>query len=121
MTNINETKEYTIDATGKSLGRLSTEVAAILNGKNSVNFAKNVVADIKVKVVNAGKLKLTGSKLKQSTHKTYSGFPGGQRVRSLANVIERKGYGELVLHAVEGMLPKNKLQDKKMMNLSVEE
>jgi large subunit ribosomal protein L13 len=121
MTNIKDTKEYTIDATGKPLGRLSTEVAAILNGKNSTSFAKNIVTAVKVKVINASKVKLTGNKLKQSIHKTYSGFPGGQRVRSLANVIERKGYGEIILHAVEGMLPKNKLQDKKMMNLSVEE
>ncbi|MEI6352495.1 MAG: 50S ribosomal protein L13 [Candidatus Nomurabacteria bacterium] len=121
MTNIKETKEYTIDASGKALGRLSSEVAALLNGKSSITFVKNVVPAVKVKIINAGKVRLTGSKLKQSVHKTYSGFPGGQKVKTIGNVADKKGFKELVRHAVEGMLPKNKLQDKKMMNLSIEE
>ncbi len=121
MTNIKDTKEYIVDASGKALGRVSSEVAALLNAKNSTSFVKNVVADVKVKVINASKVRLTGSKLKQSVHKTYSGFPGGQKVKVIGKVVERKGFGELVRHAVEGMLPKNKLQDKKMMNLSIEE
>lgn len=116
-----ETKEYTFDATGKSLGRLSSEVAAVLNAKNTTSFVKNVVADIKVKVVNASKIKLTGKKLKQSVHKTYSGHPGGQKVKNLEMVAERKGFKEIIRHAVEGMLPKNKLQDKRMKNLLIEE
>jgi len=121
MTTLKETKEYTIDATGKSLGRLSSEVAALLNAKNSTSFAKNVVAPVKVKVINASKVKVTGKKMNQSVHKTYSGYPGGQRVKTLATVVEKKGYKEIVRHAVEGMLPKNKLQDKRMKNLLIEE
>ena len=115
------TTEYTIDATDKSLGRLATEVASILNAKNSPAFAKNVVAATKVTVTNPNKVKLTGKKLKNSTHKRYSGYPGGQKVLTLEEVIAKKGYGEVIKHAVLGMLPKNKLQDLKMKNLLIVE
>jgi len=121
MNTNNEKKEYIFDATGKSLGRLSSEVAAVLNAKNTTSFVKNIVLDIKVKIINAGKVKITGNKLKQSVHKTYSGYPGGQKVKALEKVAEHKGYKELIRHAVEGMLPKNKLQDKRMKNLLIEE
>ena len=114
-----ETKEYIIDATNKSLGRLATEVASILNAKNDVNFAKNTVGNVLVKVSNPEKVRLTGNKLKDSTHKTYSGYPGGQKTLSLAQVIDKKGHGEIIKHAVLGMLPKNKLQSIKMKNLVI--
>ncbi len=121
MTTLNIKKEYTIDAEGKTLGRLSTEIAAILNGKNSVNFAKNRVSLVEVKVLNASKVKLTGNKMKEVFHKRYSGYPGGQKFLNLAMVAEKKGYKEIIRHAVEGMLPKNRLQDKRMKNLLIEE
>jgi large subunit ribosomal protein L13 len=120
MTN-NIKKEYVIDAAGRPLGRLASEIAAILNSKNSTSFVKNKVADIKVLVTNASKVKLTGNKIKESLHKTYSGYPGGQKVKTLEMVLEKKGWGEIIKHAVEGMLPKNKLQDKKIKNLVIEE
>lgn len=121
MTTTNTTKEYIIDAEGKSLGRLSSEAAALLNGKSSVNFAKNMVEGVKVKILNAGKVKITGNKLKESLHKNYSGYPGGQHVKTYEQVVARKGYREIIKHAILGMLPKNKLQDKRMKNLSIEE
>ncbi len=121
MTKLNETKEYNIDATGKSLGRLSTEIASILNAKNSTTFAKNVIANVKIKVINAAKIKLTGNKINQTLHKRYSGYPGGQKTLNLAMVANKKGYKEIIRHAVEGMLPKNKLQSKRMQNLLIEE
>lgn len=111
----------TVDASGKSLGRLASEVAALLNAKNSVFFVKNKVADVSVKVINASKIRVTGNKMKESVHKNFSGYPGGLKETSLAHVVEKKGFGELVLHAVHGMLPKNKLQDIRMKNLVVEE
>ncbi len=116
-----ETKEYIIDASNRPLGRVSTEIASILNAKNSTNFAKNIVASIKVKVINASKLKLTGNKLKDSTHKRYSGYPDGQKVSRFQDVIAKKGHSELIKHAVLGMLPKNKLQTERMKNLVIEE
>lgn len=113
--------KYTIDAQNKPLGRVATEVAALLNGKNTTDFAKNIVTDVKVEVINASKLKLTGNKMKDSVHKRYSGHPGGLKIRSFKLVTEKKGYRELVIHAVNGMLPKNKLQDVRMKNLTVTE
>lgn len=115
------TMNYTIDATNKPLGRLASEVAALLNAKNSVDFVKNRVADVSIKVINASKVKVTGNKMKESVHKSFSGYPSGLKERSLAYVVENKGYSELIKHAVLGMLPKNKLQDLRMKNLVVEE
>jgi large subunit ribosomal protein L13 len=115
------TMNYTIDATNKPLGRLASEVAALLNAKNSVDFVKNRVADISVKVINASKVKVTGNKMKESVHKSFSGYPSGLKERTLAYVVDNKGYSELIRHAVLGMLPKNKLQDVRMKNLVVEE
>ncbi len=112
---------YTIDATDKALGRLASEVAALLNAKNSIDFVKNRVADVTVKVTNAGKIKVSGNKMKESVHKSYSGFPGGLKEMPLQYVVAKKGYTELLTHAVRGMLPKNKLQDIRMKNLSIEE
>lgn len=115
------TKDYTIDAEGKALGRLASEVAALLNAKNSVEFVKNRVADISIKVINASKVKVTGNKMNVSVHKSFSGYPSGLKERPLKHVVENKGYSELIKHAVRGMLPKNKLQDVRMKNLVVEE
>ncbi len=113
--------KHTIDATNQPLGRLASKIASILNGKTSVAFAKNVVADVRVEVVNASKLKLSGNKMKESTHKRYSGKPGGLNIETYAMVVEKKGYAELVRHAVEGMLPKNKLQKQRMKLLTISE
>lgn len=112
---------HTIDATNKVLGRLASEVAALLNAKDSIHFVKNRVADVTVKVVNASKIKVTGNKMKESVHKSYSGYPGGLKEMPLRYVVEKKGYAEILTHAVRGMLPKNKLQDVRMKNLVIEE
>ena len=117
MTTIN----HTIDGTDKPLGRLASEVAALLNAKDSVHFVKNRVADVTVTVVNASKVKITGNKMKESVHKSYSGYPGGLKEMPLNYVIAKKGYSELIVHAVRGMLPKNKLQDIRMKNLTISE
>lgn len=112
---------HIIDGTDKALGRLASEVAALLNAKNSVDFVKNRVADVTVKVINASKVKVTGNKMKESVHKSYSGYPGGLKEMPLQYVVAKKGYSELISHAVRGMLPKNKLQDIRMKNLTIEE
>ena len=113
--------KHTIDATGKSLGRLASEVAALLNGKNSVNFVKNRVLPVEILVQNAAKVRVTGDKMNELLHKRYSGFPGGLKELTLNKVVVRKGYAELIKHSVYGMLPKNKLQDIRMKNLTVTE
>lgn len=113
--------EHTIDAKGKKLGRIATEVAVILMGKDSVDFAKNVVADVKVKVINSSKIEIGSNKLEEKRYKRYSGYPGGLKIQSAAEVIKKKGYSELVKLAVRGMLPNNKLRPVMLKNLEVTE
>ncbi len=113
--------KYTIDASGKPLGRLASEVAVLLNAKNSITFVKNRVAEVEVLVTNASKVKVSGNKMKESVHKSYSGFPGGLKEMPLSYVVAKKGFSELIIHSVKGMLPKNKLQDIRMKNLTIEE
>lgn len=115
-----EKKEYTIDAAGKRLGRVATEVATVLLGKNTTHFAKHVVEDITVNVTNASKLDIT-EKRGTIEFQTYSGYPGGRRVETLSHLAKRLGYGEVVRRVVGGMLPKNKLHTKRMHNLKVTE
>lgn len=116
-----ENTKFTIDATGKTLGRLASEVAAILLAKNSASFAKNFTAKVKVAVSNASKMIVTGTKMDSKTHKRFSLYPGGLKTPNWAEVVSKKGYKELLRHAVEGMLPKNSLQKQRMKNLTISE
>jgi large subunit ribosomal protein L13 len=121
MINNNQTIKYTIDATGKALGRVSTEIASIILGKNTTTAARNSVVDADIEVVNASKIKISGDKFKTSVHKRYTGFPSGLRLPTLTEIASKKGYKELVRHAVEGMLPKNKLQKLRMQKLNIKD
>ncbi len=115
-----EKKEYIIDATNKRLGRIATEVAAILIGKNTTNFAKNVVEPVVVTVTNARLLDIN-EKRKEMEFQRYSGYPGGRSVESLDHLAKRLGYEEVVRRVVSGMIPKNKLHTPRMHNLVVTE
>ena len=114
-------KIYTIDAEGKVLGRVASEVAATLLGKRTPDFKKHLVAPLSVNVINAGKIKISYKKLRTKTHKTYSGYPGGLKEESLEKVIAKKGMTEVLIHAVYGMLPKNKLKSLRMKELHISE
>ncbi len=114
------TKEYTIDAAGKRLGKVATEAASLLIGKDRVDFARHTVAPVKVKIINVSKLDLS-EKRKGETYDTYSGYPGGRRVETLGHLGERRGFSEVVRRTVAGMIPKNKLQKPTMANLEVSE
>lgn len=113
--------EHTIDAKGKSLGRVATEVAVILLGKNTAAVKKNAVAEVSVRVINASGLVISDKKKVQMTYHSHSGYPGSDRADKLKDVIAKKGYGEAIKRAVKGMLPGNTLRDKRMKNLTVEE
>ena len=113
--------EHTIDAKGKKIGRIATEAAVILMGKDSPAFAKNTVAPAKVKIVNASLASISEDRMKNKTYKRYSGYPGGLKEETLEHVAKRKGYGELFKNAVYGMIPRNKLRAKIMKNLTVNE
>ncbi|MEK7200596.1 MAG: 50S ribosomal protein L13 [Patescibacteria group bacterium] len=113
--------QYEIDAQNKKLGRLASEVATILMGKNKPDFVRNAIPDVKVKIINAGKIFVTNKKMEQKIYKNYSGYPGGLKERSMKKVISDKGMKESLRIAIKGMLPKNKLRDRMMKNLIIME
>jgi large subunit ribosomal protein L13 len=114
-------KKHVIDAQNKKLGRIATEAAAILIGKDTPEFARNTVPDVKVEIINAAKADISSKKKETKFYLTYSGHPGGQKNETLQNLIERKGITEAFTRAVKGMLPDNKLKTKRLLNLSVTE
>lgn len=115
-----EKKEFIIDAEGKRLGRIATEAASILLGKNTTHFAKNVVEPVTVKIVNAKKLDIT-EKRAQDEFQRYTGYPGGRRTETLGHLADRRGFGEVVKRVVSSMLPKNRLHKLRLQNLEVTE
>lgn len=114
-------KDYTIDAKGKKLGRVASEAAKILRGKDSVDFARNIAPDIAVKIINASQADISEKKMKEKVYLHYTGYPGGLRSKTAQQVVDKKGYGELFTKAVYGMLPGNKLRDVIMKKLTVVE
>jgi large subunit ribosomal protein L13 len=111
--------KYTVDAKGKSLGRLATEIAMILRGKNTPDFTPNVKPSNKVEVVNADSIELSKKKLDDDGYNRYSGYPGGLKHESRGHLLSRRGMGEIIRRTVKGMLPKNKLQKDMLKNLSI--
>ena len=113
--------KYTLDAQGNTLGRLAAEVASILIGKNSVDYAPNIVADVQVEVVNIDKVSVTGKKMKQKKYHRHSTYPGGLKTLRMEEVVDKKGMAEVLKNAVDGMLPKNKLRKLRIKNLIIAE
>jgi large subunit ribosomal protein L13 len=99
---------YLVDAQGKTLGRLASEIATVLRGKNKPTFTPHVDAGDFVVVVNAEKVHLTGRKLDQKMYWKHTGYPGGIRGKSARKMLETKP-DEVLRKAVKGMLPKNTL------------
>lgn len=112
---------HTIDAESKKIGRVASQAAKILMGKASTAYKPNVVADVEVRIVNAGKADVDAKKKEGKVYTRYSGYPGGLIETKLAHLIEKKGLSEAFRIAVKGMLPKNKLQARMMKNLIVTE
>lgn len=113
--------KYTIDAQGKKIGRVASEAAHRLLGKHSPSFAKNKVTTDEVHIVNAGKIDITAEKKLKTKHVTYTGSRGGLRTESLGELINRRGMVEVFRRAINRMLPDNKLREKRMKNLIIEE
>jgi large subunit ribosomal protein L13 len=111
----------TIDATNEKLGRIASKVAKLLIGKDKTDFVKNSIVGSKVKVINASKMNILEKKMKTKTHSRYSGYPGGLTKETLDKTVSKKGYGEILKLAVSGMLPKNRLRTKFLLNLEVTE
>ncbi len=117
----NKTEEKIIDASGRTLGRVASEVAVFLMGKNKASFERNVYSGFKVRVMNSSKIKITTKKLDEIFHTRYSGYRGGLRILKGTETAEKKGMKELVKLAVYHMLPGNKLRREMMKNLIVED
>lgn len=111
-------ERHVIDADGKILGRLATEVATILMGKKKPSFVPYLDMGDFVTVTNASKIILTGKKMKNKTYTSHSGYPGGLRVETFDKVIVKKP--EFIIeHAVWGMLPHNRLGRQMIKKLKV--
>ena len=109
---------FTIDATDKALGRLSTQIAKILQGKHKPIYTKHVSTGDYVIVVNVDKIKLTGKKLTDKIYYHHTGYPGGIKSISAANLL-KKDPTALLKKAVKGMMPKNKLNREVLNNLKI--
>ncbi|QHQ60613.1 50S ribosomal protein L13 [Anaerocolumna sedimenticola] len=113
-----ERKWYVIDATGHTLGRLSSEIAKILRGKNKPTYTPHIDTGDYVIVVNADKIKVTGKKLDQKIYYNHSDYVGGMRETTLRELMAKKP-GEAINIAVKGMLPKGPLGRQMITKLHV--
>ena len=109
---------YVVDADGKTLGRLATQIADTLRGKGKPQYTPHVDTGDFVVVVNAEKIHVTGQKLDQKMYHRHSGYPGGLRSRTLRVQLERRPT-EVLRKAVKGMLPKNKLAARQLVKLKI--
>lgn len=109
---------YVVDAEGKTLGRLASQVAAILRGKHKPGFSPSVDCGDYVVIVNAEKIKVTGNKMNDKMYYRHSGYPGGLKEINLRDQLQRYPTRPLEL-AIKGMLPKNKLGSKMFKKLKV--
>ncbi len=113
--------EHTIDAQGGKLGRIASQAATVLMGKNRTDFVRNAIPEVKVKIINASKISTTNKKMEDKVYKTYSGYPGGLKKRTMKKIVADKGMAETLRIAIKGMLPKNKLRDRMIKNLIITE
>ncbi|MGI6751585.1 MAG: 50S ribosomal protein L13 [Anaerovoracaceae bacterium] len=113
-----ERKWYVVDAEGKTLGRLATEVASILRGKKKAIFTPHVDTGDYVIVVNAEKVEVTGNKRNDKVYKRHTGYPGGLRQVNF-EMLQAKKPEEIIRHAVKGMMPKGKLGRQMFKKLKV--
>ncbi len=111
-------KWYVVDASETTLGRVATQVATLLTGKGKPMFTSHIDCGDFVVVINADKLQVTGAKMTDKMYYNHSGYPGGLRERQLKDVVE-KDSTEVILQAVRGMLPGNKLRDGRLARLKI--
>jgi large subunit ribosomal protein L13 len=111
-------KWLVVDAEGQTVGRLASKVAKIIRGKHKTNFTPHADCGDNVIVINAEKVSFSGTKLQDKEYVRYTGYPGGQRITSAQEMLQ-KHPERLIEKAVKGMLPKNKLGRKLYTNLKV--
>jgi len=113
-------QNYTIDAAGQALGRIASQAAVALRGKNSPTFKPHLNPGIKVKIINASKIKLAHGKRDTKTYWRHTGYPGSERTETLGHRLDRQGPADLVKEAVRGMLPANRLRAQLLKQLTIE-
>ena len=113
-----ERKFYLFDAGKKPLGRMATEIAKTLSGRNKIDYRPNVDGGDGIVVINSDILKVTGNKMQGKIYHRFSGYPGGITSLSLEEMMKRDSR-KVVKKAVYGMLPKNKLRKKMMLRLKI--
>ena len=113
--------KHTIDAQGKKLGRVCSEAASVLMGKNLTSFAKNTISETKVEISNVKLADISAEKKIKDVYVTYTGSRGGLNSETLSALIARRGFPEVFRRAIYRMLPNNKLRDKRMQNLIIKE
>jgi large subunit ribosomal protein L13 len=109
---------YVVDAEGKTLGRLATQIADVLRGKRKPTYTPHVDVGDFVIVVNAEKIVVTGNKLEDKLYWRHSGYPGGIKSQTLGDLLERRPE-EVIRRAVKGMLPRNRLARAQLRKLKV--
>ena len=116
----NETdrKWYVVDATDQVLGRMATQVAMILRGKHKPEYSPHLDHGDHIVIINADKIRVTGRKTDKKSYTRYTGYPGGLRTVMLQTLLKDKPE-RVIIHAVKGMLPKNRLGRKLIKKLKV--
>jgi len=114
-------QKHTIDATNRKLGRLASEVAVLLMGKNTPDFERHLPGTSHIHIVHPEKLILPQKKQREKTYVRYSGYPGGLHHRSLEKMLEKRGVQQVIRDAVYNMLPANRLRTNRMKRLIIEE
>ena len=109
---------HLIDAEGKTLGRLATQIAGLLRGKGKPQYTPHVDTGDFVVVINAEKVHVTGNKREQKLYHRHSGYPGGLRTRTLEEQLARRPE-EVLRKAVKGMLPRNRLANRQIVKLKI--
>jgi large subunit ribosomal protein L13 len=113
-----ERKWYVVDAEGKHLGRLATEIVRVLRGKNKPQYTPHVDVGDFIVVVNADRVAVTGRKAEQRVYRRHSGYPGGMKETSYEQMLARKPT-EILRKAVYGMMPKTRLARKQFKKLKI--
>jgi len=116
---ITDRKTIEVDAAGRAVGRVATEVAMILRGKTKPTFAPHIDAGDAVNVINAGKVKFTGRKLVQKDYYHHTQHPGGLKRTPMKKIFDENP-AEVLKRAVTGMLPKNKHRNAMILRLTIE-
>lgn len=109
---------YVVDAEGQTLGRLATRIATVLRGKHKPVFTPHVDTGDFVVVINASKVELSGTKIDRKKYHRYSGYPGGLR-SIVARTVRQDDPERMIVQAVKGMLPKNRLSRQILSKLKV--